>query len=84
MLCLPYETRFATNFYMAESLLRNKSAVMETFVSTHFFEWEAGQTEYIFKAKDLSLRDDITSKVFWDEVGDAYHIMMPIIMPYDS
>ena len=43
-----------------------------------FFEWEADQTEYV-KIKILSLRNDIASKVFWDEVGDAYHTMMPII-----
>ena len=45
MLRLPCETRFATNFYMAESLLRNKNAVMETFVSAPFSEWEADQIE---------------------------------------
>ena len=78
MLRLPCETRFATNFYMAESLLCNKNAMMETFVSAPFSEWEADQTEYV-KVKILSLRNDIASKVFWDEVGDAYHTMMPII-----
>ena len=51
---------------------------METFVSAPFFEWKADQTEYV-KVKILSLRNDIASKVFWDEVGDAYHTMMPII-----
>ena len=63
ILRLPCETRFATNFYMAESLLRNKNVVMETFVCAPFSEWEAGQTKYV-KAKILSLRDDIASKVF--------------------
>lgn len=78
MIRLPCETRFATNFYMVESLLRNKSAVMETFVCGPFSEWEASQSEYI-KVKILSLRENISSKVFWDDVGDAYHVMMPII-----
>ena len=35
MLCLPYKTRFATNFYMAEC---NKNVVMETFVLAPFSE----------------------------------------------
>ena len=63
MLPLPCETRFATNFYMAKSLLRNKNVVMETFVSAPFFEWKADQTEYV-KIKSFSLRNDIASKVF--------------------
>ena len=48
---------------MAESLLRKKNVVMETFVSAPFSEWEANQTEYV-KIKILSLRNDIASKVF--------------------
>ena len=54
MIHLPYETRFATNFYMVESLIRNKNVVMETFVCGPFSEWEASQSEYI-KVKILSL-----------------------------
>ena len=64
---------------MAESLLCNKNAVMETFVLASFFEWEADQTDDV-KIKILSLRNDIASKVFWDEVGDVYHVMMPIML----
>ena len=66
MLRLPCKTRFATNFFMVESLLRNKNVVMETFVCAPFFEWKGGQIEYI-KANIFSLRDEIASKVFWDE-----------------
>lgn len=63
MLRLPCKTRFVTNFYMAESLLRNKNDVMETFVCAAFFEWETGQT-VVVKAKIVRLRDNIASKVF--------------------
>lgn len=79
MLRLPYKTRFATNFYMAESLLQNKNAVLETFVCASFYEWEADQTEAV-KAKIVRLRNDVPSRVLWDEVGDAYHVMMSVIL----
>lgn len=78
VLRLPCETRFATNFYMVESLLQNKNAVMETFVCGPFTEWETDQPQLV-KAKVTRLRNDIASRVFWDEVGDVYHVMMPVV-----
>ena len=79
MLRLPCKTRFATNFHMVESLLQNKNAIIETFVCTPFLELEASQALYV-KKKILKLRDKIASKAFWDDVGDAYHVMMLVIL----
>lgn len=44
-----------------------------------FSKWEAGQNGVV-KAKIVILRDDIASRVFWDEVGDVYHVMMRVIL----
>lgn len=79
MLKLPCETRFCTNFYMVESLLWNKNAVLETFVCAYFSEWEATQTTTI-KGKVVRLRVLIVNQKFWDEVGDVYHVMMHIML----
>ena len=47
MLKLPCETRFCTNFYTVESLLRNKNAVMETLVHAPFVVWKTIQNERV-------------------------------------
>ena len=78
MLRLPCETRFGTNFYMVESLLKNKNAVLETFVCASFSEWEATQTAAI-KEKILDHQNLLADNHFWDEMVDVYHVMMPII-----
>ena len=64
---------------MVESLLRNNNVVMETFVCASFSNWEACQAQVV-KENIARLRDDIAIKAFWDEVGDVYHVMMPVIL----
>lgn len=79
MLKLPCETRFCTNFYTVESLLRNKNAVMETFVCAPFADWETSQNERV-KSKVTDVRSLLSNRQFWDSVGDSYHVMMPIML----
>ena len=64
---------------MVESLLHTKNAVLETFVCAPFSEWEVSQS-LLLKGKIQILRDDIASKAFWDDVGDVYHVMMPVML----
>ena len=49
MLRLPTETRIYTNFYMFESLLQNKDAIIATFTCMAFHDWESTQNT---KVKD--------------------------------
>lgn len=79
MLKLPCETRFCTNFYTVESLLRNKNAVMETFVCAPFFEWEGEQPEWT-KQKVRDLKIWIDDRHFWDDIGNTYLVMMPVML----
>lgn len=69
MLKLPCETRFCTNFYAVESFLKNKNAVLETFICASFCEWEAEQTEAT-KAKITFLKVIIDDRHFCSYVGD--------------
>ena len=79
MLKLPCETRFCTNFYTVESILRNKNAVMETFVCAPFAEWETVQNERV-KTKVMDVRSLLSRQQFWDSLGDSYHVMMPVML----
>lgn len=74
MLKFPYETRFCTNFYTVQSLLKNKNVVLEIFVCASFCEWDAEQTE-AKKAKITCLKVLIDDRHFWSNVGDYYLVM---------
>ena len=68
MLKLPCETRFC-----------NKNEVMETFVCAPFAKWEATQNEGV-KTKVVHVHSLLNSHQFWDGVGDAYHVMMLVML----
>ena len=79
MLKLPCKTRFCTNFYTVESLIKNKNAVMETFVCASFFDWEEEQSVKT-KSKIGIIRDMLANRLFWEDVVDVHNVMMPIML----
>ena len=64
---------------MVESFRHNKNTILKTFVCALFFEWEVAQS-LVVKAEIRRLREHIASKTFWDDVGDVYHVMMPVML----
>ena len=64
MLKLPIETRFCTNFYMFESLLQNKDAIITTFTWMAFHDWESIKV----KEKIIVLNASLTKRAWWNRV----------------
>lgn len=77
MLELPCETRFCTNFYILESLIKNKNVVMETFVCATFFDWH--QTVKM-KSKIGVIHDLLAKCQFWKDIVDVHNNVMMSIM----
>jgi hypothetical protein len=73
---LPGETRFATQFLMSESLLKNKSVAIELVNSREWAPWLKGK-KYRKFAEELRAR--INNTAWWDSFENCVFVCDPLI-----